>query len=153
MRKFFVTLLTSILMMGAAQAAGDRGTKDEAKALVEKAVAVYQKEGEAAYAKFSDTKGEFVDRDLYIIAFNKAGDILAHGANKALIGVPMIDVKDPDGVFFVREFWKTANASPDGTGWVNFKFTRPGSGTIEKKEMYVKKVGEVIIIAGAYTAG
>lgn len=138
---------------GSAQADVPRGTKEEAQALVERALIEFQKVGPAeAYREFSDKKGRFVDRDLYLIVFNRQGLILAHGANEKLIGVNLWDVTDPDGVYFVREFWKKIEAEPQG-GWVNFKFTHPITKKIEKKVMWVRRASpDIIIIAGAYPA-
>lgn len=150
MKKLGYLILAGLMLAVTPLAAAERGTKDEAKALVEKASAFVQKDGASAYPVISDTKGPYVDRDLYVIIFDKTGTILAHGANKGLIGVNLWNNKDPDGVQFVQEFWKTANASPNGEGWVNFKFTHPQTKEIEKKVMFVRKLGEVIVIAGFY---
>ena len=128
----------------------ERGTKEEAQALVDRALEELSKVGpEVAYKEFSDIKGSFVDRDLYLIVFDRKGKILAHGANNALINANLWDVTDPDGVYFVQEFWKVAEKSPEG-GWVNFKFTHPKTKKIAKKVMWVRRAGEVIVIAGAY---
>lgn len=153
MKRFVTVVLAGLLLAGQAIAAGERGTKDEAKALVDRAVLQLGKDGAAAYPVFSEAKGAFVDRDLYLVVFDKKGNILAHGANKALVGVNLWDAEDPDGVKFVREFWKTAEAAADGAGWVNFKFTHPQTKKIEKKIMFVRKTGDVVIVAGAYPEG
>lgn len=143
--------LTYCFMAAPVLADAERGTKEEAQALVARALEELQKVGpEAAYKEFSDTKGAFVDRDLYLIVFDRKGTILAHGANNALINKNLWDVADPDGVYFVREFWKKIEASPEG-GWVNFKFTNPVTKKIAKKEMWVRRGNDnIIVIAGIY---
>lgn len=149
-RLWMLLLLTFALAPLPSFATGERGTEAEAQALVAKAVAEIDKVGsDTAYKEFSDTKGAFVDRDLYLIVFDKQGTIMAHGANNALIGKNLFEAADPDGVKFVQEFWKVAEATPDG-GWVHFKFTHPVTKKIEKKIMWVVRKGDVIVIAGAY---
>ena len=65
-----VVLLLAI--SGLALAAG--ATKDEAVAMVKKAVAAINTEGaEKVYAEISDPKGPFVDRDLYIVVLRMDG--------------------------------------------------------------------------------
>ena len=59
-------------------------TKDEAVAMVKKAVAAIRSEGaDKAYADIDNRSARFVDRELYIVVCGADGTILAHGANKA----------------------------------------------------------------------
>ena len=89
--------------MGTAFAA-DAGTKDEAVAMVKKAVDFIKANGaDKAYAEFSNPKGQFVDRDLYITIYDMNGKCLAHGANAKMIGRDLIDNKDVDGKEFIKE--------------------------------------------------
>ncbi len=74
------------LVAGSALAVG-RASKDEAVAMVKKAVAYIKSEGpKTAYPAIDDQSGQFVDRDLYIVVYGMDGTVLAHGANKARIG-------------------------------------------------------------------
>jgi hypothetical protein len=75
-----------VALSGAALAAG--ASKDEAVAMVKKAVAAIKAEGaDKAYAEISNPQGPFVDRDLYIVVYRIDGVVLAHGADKKLVGV------------------------------------------------------------------
>lgn len=69
-----------IAMAGAtAQAAGEKGTTQEAQALVKKAIAYYDKNGkDKTIGELVKTPGPFVDRDLYVTIYNMQGDCLAH---------------------------------------------------------------------------
>jgi cytochrome c len=79
----------------------DPVSKDEAVAMVQKAVAAIKSEGpEKAYAEISNPSGKFVDRDLYIVVYGLDGVVLAHGANASRVGTNQIDDKDPDGKAF-----------------------------------------------------
>ncbi len=106
-------VLAAALAAAAAQpaSAADRATKDEAIAMVKKAVALTKSDGpEKAYAAFDNKKGAYVDRDLYVVVYGLDGKVLAHGANEKLIGQNLIDAKDPDGKMFVKERTEMARA-------------------------------------------
>jgi signal transduction histidine kinase len=93
--------------------AADPVTKDEAVAMVKKAVTAIKAEGaEKAYAEISNPTGPFVDRDLYIVVYGLDGMVLAHGANKSRVGTNQIDDKDVDGKAFVKERVELAKQNP-----------------------------------------
>ena len=104
-RMLAVLVIGCVLVAGAGvAAAADMGTKDEAVAMVKKAVGFIKANGaEKAYAEFSNPKGQFVDRDLYIAVYDMNGKCLAHGANAKMIGRDLLDNKDVDGKEFVKE--------------------------------------------------
>ncbi len=127
------------------------GTPDEAKALVEKAIGFMKSSGnEKAFKEFSDPKGKFVDRDLYIWVadINANAKCLAHGANAKLIDKELIEFKDSDGKLFISEIVNLAKSK--GTGWVDYKWTNPVSKKIEQKSVYFQKVDNLIVVCGIY---
>jgi len=148
MRKVIaVILVMGLLMVGVAYAA--MGTAKEATANVDKAIAFFKANGKAkAFAAFNDPRGQFVKNDLYIYVVDMKGDIVSHGANKALIGQHFIDIKDADGKLFFREIVNVAKKK--GSGWVNYKWTNPVSKKVEPKSAYVKKSGDYIYCCGIY---
>ncbi len=130
-------------------AKAERASADEAVALVKKAVAYIKASGkEKAFAAFSDPKGAWVDRDLYITVYDLTGTCLAHGFNAKLIGKNMIDMKDVDGKPFVKE--RNDRAKTENAFWVDYKYVNPISKAIEKKRMYVEKAEDVVVCAGVY---
>jgi cytochrome c len=141
-------IATALLVTGPAFAA-DRGTPEQAKALVERAVQHIKEAGkEKAFEDFDDPKGNFVEGDLYIFVEDMTAVNLAHGANKGLVGKSLYDVKDADGKPIGREFVAVAQAS--GEGWVSYKWPNPVSKKIEEKLTYVKKMDDMIVMCGAY---
>lgn len=127
----------------------DRATKDEAIAMVKKAVALIKSDGtDKAYAAFDDKKGAYVDRDLYVVVYGLDGKVLAHGANEKLIGQNLIDAKDPDGKMFVKERTEMARAHEDF--WQDYKFMDPLSKKVEPKQMYCQRLNETAVCAGIY---
>lgn len=129
--------------------AGEFGTKDEAIAMVNKAVAFIKKEGaDKAYGEFTNKNPQFVDRDLYVVVFNMKGGVLAHGANQKMVGKDLAEAQDVDGKFYIKE--RLTLASSKATFWQDYKFTNPVTKKIEPKEMYCEKYSETLVCAGVY---
>ncbi|HXX80891.1 MAG TPA: cache domain-containing protein [Thermodesulfovibrionales bacterium] len=123
------------------------GTPEEAKALVEKAIAFYKANGkEKALAEFSKPKGQFTKGDLYIFAYNPKGIIIAHGGDPKLVGKDFANVQDADGKYFAREF---ITIGPEG-GWVDYKWMDYATKKVEAKTSYLKRIDDVIIGCGVY---
>ena len=128
---------------------GEFATKDEAVAMVNKAVAFYKKEGaEKAFAAFDKKPGDFTDRDLYVLVYSTSGKVLAHGANAKLIGKDMNEATDVDGKPYVKE--RMALAAKQKTFWQDYKFVNPVTKKIEPKEAYCDVEGDAIICSGVY---
>ncbi|RPI98638.1 MAG: histidine kinase [Deltaproteobacteria bacterium] len=152
MKRLMAVLLVTgwVLVLGLNTAlAADVGTKDEATAMVKKAVALIKANGaEKAYAEFSNPKGPFVDRDLYVVVYDMTGKCLAHGANAKMIGRDLIDNKDVDGKEFVKE--RVEMMKKQASGWQEYKFRNPTTNQIEPKAMYIERLNDVIVGCGVY---
>ena len=145
----FVGAVVALIAFSAAAWGAEFATKDEATAMVKKAVAFIGKEGaEKAYAAFDSKSGGFTDRDLYIVVYGLDGKVLAHGANAKLIGKNLIDATDVDGKPFVKERVELAKKQPNF--WQDYKFVNPVTKKIEPKQMYCQRVGETAVCGGVY---
>ena len=134
-----------------APAADKKGTAAEATAMVEKAIAHIKKAGrEKAFADFNNPKGPFTDGDLYVVVYDLTGMVLAHGANTKMIGKDVIDLRDSDGKFFVKERVEMMSKSPTAKGWQDYKFMNPVSRQIEPKSMYLQRFEDVMVGCGIY---
>lgn len=143
--RFLVPVLVAISLAAPAIAAD----KDDAIALVKKAVQHVQSAGkDKAIADFNDAKGPFVKGALYVFAYSMDGVIKAHPMNAKLIGKDMTDVKDADGKLFTRDFIATAKGP--GHGWVDYRWTHPETKKIEAKTSYIEKVGDLFVGCGIY---
>lgn len=151
-RRLVLTALAAATLaafLPAAARAEERATTKQAEGLVKSAVAFLKKEGkEKAFAAFSDPKGPFAYRDLYVMVYDLEGRCLAHGVKKERIGKVLLDDKDADGKAFVRE--RVAIAKEKGKGWQDYKFQNPQTKQIEQKVAYVELVDDVIVACGAY---
>ena len=147
MKKLCVIMACGIFLFVLTLPAWGAGTPEEAKALVEKAIAFYKANGkEKALADFCKSKGQFTKGDLYIFAYNPMGTIIAHGGDPKLVGQDFTDVQDPDGKYFAREFIKIG---PEG-GWVDYKWMNYVTKKVDAKTTYLKRIDDVIIGCGAY---
>lgn len=145
-----VALIALVMILGASMSfAAEAGTKEEAVALVKKAIGYIKANGrDKAFEEFSNPKGQFVDRDLYIVVYDMNAKCLAHGQKKSMVGKELIDFKDVDGKEYMKE--RIALMKANNTAWQEYKFMNPVSKKIEPKEMYLEKFEDVIVGAGVY---
>lgn len=130
-------------------AAGERATKAEAEAMVAKGVAAVKAKGEAAYTDITAPSKTFADRDLYLVVYDNTGKCLAHGQNAKQVGKNLINLKDPDGKEFIKE--RVELASSKAKFWQDYKFTDPLTKTVQAKQAYCEKLGNLIVCGGIYT--
>lgn len=143
-------LSLSLFAMSSTALAADKGTPDEAVAMVKKAVALIKSEGkEKAFAAISDpANATFHDRDLYIYVYDLNGVALAHGNNPKMVGKPLIGLKDNEGKPMIKEMVDLAKSK--GKGWVDFKWPNPVTKAVEAKSGYIEKVDDMLVGSGIY---
>lgn len=147
----FTVLLFAFGITNAAAQAGSQGTAAEATAMVDKAIAFIKKNGrDKAFAEFNNAKGQFTDRDLYVVVYDIKGKVLSHGANAKMIGKDVIELRDVDGKYFVKERVEMMSKGPDAKGWQDYKFMNPVSRQIEPKAMYLRRYEDMIVGCGIY---
>lgn len=140
-----IAAILLVASFSAAQAV-EYGSRDEAKAMAEKAGAFFTANGkDKAFAAINEGSDGFKDRDLYVFVYDDAGNCVAHGANKALIGKNLIDIRDTDGKALIREIVAVKTAA-----WVDFKWQNPQTKAIEQKHAYVVRAGAYTFGVGAY---
>jgi cytochrome c len=128
----------------------DPATKEDAVAMVKKAVAAIKSEGaEKAYAEISNLLGTFIEGDLYIAVVGFDGTLLAYGSDVGEhIGDNVMNLKDSDGKEVVKERIELAKKEP--TFWQSYKFINPLTKTIEPKQMYCERLEETVVCGGVY---
>ena len=146
--RWTVAVAAAAMLLAGSALAEDRGSPDEAKALVEKAAAHLQAVGpEKAFADFNDQKGAFVDRDLFVFVYSLDGKVVVGGAVPALLGRSALAFKDIDGKEFGKEIMAAAAA---GGGWTEYRMSNPATKKPEPKKTYAVKAGDYVVAAGAY---
>jgi signal transduction histidine kinase len=128
--------------------ASQYASPQEAEAMVKKAIAYYKKNGkDKTVAELVKKPGPFVDRDLYVTLYTMNADSLAH-INPKMIGKNMMELRDADGKYHIKE--RMEAAAKGTSGWQDFKFYNPQSKKIEPKRMYWEKYDNLVFAAGAY---
>jgi len=131
-------------------AAAERGTREEAQALVTKAVAAFNEKGPAVFDEIN--AGGFRDRDLYIFVYGTGpdGKVVAYGGapvDPPVLGRPIDDVKDADGLPLGTMFKERATA--EGT-WIDYRWKNPSTDESADKSSWIVLVGDYIFGCGIY---
>ena len=142
--------IAAVYFAGGAVLSAEPATKEEAVAMVQKAVAAIKSEGpEKAYAEISNLSGPFVKGDLYIAVVGFDGTLLAYGSDVGeRVGNNVMNIEDSDGKEVVKERIELAKKEP--TFWQSYKFINPVTKTIEPKQMYCERLEETIVCGGVY---
>ena len=153
-RYLVATLFNVALFLALPVTAAEFGTKAEAVAMVKRVQEQFKKDGaEATFKAVSDKSNKaYQDRDLYAFIYHATGPNIgvnvAHGARPALIGKNLIDLKDQDGKYLVKDLIGIANGP--GKGWYDYKWPNPINNKIEDKSSYAEKMGDYMVGVGVY---
>jgi signal transduction histidine kinase len=126
--------------------------RPKAEALVKEGHSFLKANGKAAFvAEVQKASGKFHAKPgnpLYLFVYDLSGVVLAHGAESNLLGVNRLNVKDPDGKQYTKEF--IAVGQKKGGGWVEYKRMNPETRQIEHKISFVLAEDGVVIGCGIY---
>jgi len=145
--KSICAVLFSVAMSGAAvlaHAAADYGTADEAKAMLERAVAAVKMNKTEALARFNEGSGGFKDRDLYTFCIGPDG-ISTAGPTR---GQNAREIKDKNGKMVGREILSVAKEGKFAQ--VEYMWPRPGATEAVHKVSFVTKVDDQVCGVGYY---
>jgi cytochrome c len=132
-----------------ANAAAAANDSRRADALLARAVARYQANRDSALAEFNETKGPFVDGELYVFVVSLDGIVLASGGSSAvLIGRNVTNQQDAMGKYFFRELIAKAKSSDSGT--LEYRWLNVVDNQVERKIAHFQRVGDVAIAVGHY---
>lgn len=139
-------LIGAALLFPPAVLAAGQGTQDEAKAMATKAADYLKSVGpDKAFAEFDAKGSPWHDRDLYVYVLSDDGVMRANGANPGLIGKSVATVKDVDGNPMNAPILAIKTAD-----WVRYKWQNPVTKAVEPKAAYCVRVGEYVVVVGAY---
>ncbi|MCG6206500.1 cache domain-containing protein [Rhodopseudomonas sp. HC1] len=149
MHRTLLFTVAAVIAVSTAVPAFAQASKDDAVAMVKKAVAAIKADGaDKTYPLISDRAGPFVRDDLYVVVYQLDGKVLSHGANAKFVGKDMIDAQDVDGKLYVKERVELAAKQP--SFWQDYKFVNPVSKKVEPKEMYCERLDNTAVCAGVY---
>jgi len=148
-RRHFALLAAAAVICTALPAvAAERATPAEAQAMLAKAAAHLKAVGpEKALPEFMAKPGPWVDRDLYLSAYDMNGKTVSH-INPRMVGKDNMNLQDANGKFIIKERFEIVKAK--GKGVQEYSFLNPSTKQIEAKVMYFEKVGDLVLACGAY---
>jgi signal transduction histidine kinase len=144
--KLFWAGVFAVMLSAVAFAVPNYGTAEEARAMLERAVAAVKSDKTQALEMFNKEDGDFRDRDLYVFCANVTDGIeTAHPTHK---GRKLTDLKDANGFAFGAEIMRTATEGEISE--VAYMWPRPGSDIPVRKTTYVTKVDDQVCAVGFY---
>jgi hypothetical protein len=127
----------------------DRGTPDEAKAMLAKAVEHYKSVGrDQALADFNGKVAPFFDRDLYVVCLDASHVETANGGFPQYVGTSADLLQTVDGNPLGKAIWDAAASNPEGS--VDYHWTNPVNGQTEPKTLFFENLGTDVCGVGAY---
>ncbi|HME45377.1 MAG TPA: cache domain-containing protein [Syntrophorhabdales bacterium] len=147
--------LVTILMVTAVYAQQSPPASEQAKrieTMVNKAAALVESKGKAAFSEFRKRDSEWWFGQTYLFVYDKDMNVLFNPAFPEREGTNVHGDKDVNGKLFHDEFMKLIRTK--GSGWVDYMFPKPGQTAPSQKWSYVKGVnvegGLGLIGAGFY---
>jgi cytochrome c len=130
--------------------AQEHGTREQAQAMVAKAIALYDAKGKAAFEVMDQGAATgFRQEDLYIFVIGTGPDarVVAHGLDRQRIGAVVAALTDSRGQAYGKDL--LAGATAEGA-WVDYVRTNPQSGKEEPKSSWVVFHDGYIFGCGVY---
>lgn len=119
----------------------------EAKKLVEDGIKYFKKNGlDKTMEEISKSDSRFTEGEFYLFAVRLDGITVGHGGNSGLVGKNMLEIRDPDGKYFMKEFLTIAKEK--GSGWVNYRWSHPVTNKIAPKQAFIKMIPGTDIFIG-----
>jgi cytochrome c len=111
---------------------------DQTKALVNKAAALIESKGKAAFPELRVKGSAWFHGDTYVFVYDLQANVLLNPAFPAREGTNVKGQKDANGKAFHDAIIRTAEI--EGAGWVDYMFPKPGQAQPSQKWAYVKRV-------------
>jgi signal transduction histidine kinase len=143
----FVAVYVALLVVAAASTqAAQYGTAEEARAMLDKAVAAVKADKAKALDMFNKGEGGFKDRDLYVFCANASDGIVT--AHPTMKGEQLKDIKGKKGFPLGQEMMQKATEGK--VSEMTYWWPRPGSDKPLEKTSFYTKVGDQICGVGYY---
>jgi len=133
--------LVTMLMVNLVNAQESPPTSEKAKqveALVNKAAALIESKGKAAFSEFKVKDTEWFHGETYLFVYDLKSNVLLNPAFPAREGTKVTGQKDANGKLFHDAIIQMAETK--GSGWVDYMFPKPGQTQPSRKWAYVKAV-------------
>ena len=140
-KRVLAPVAVAAMMVAGCASSQQPPTSGEAKrieAVVNKAAALVERQGKAAFSEFRKRDGEWWSGNTYLFAYDQNLNVLLNPAFPKREGTNPRGEKDVNGKAFHDEFLRVARE--DGAGWVDYMFPKPGETYPSRKWSYVKAV-------------
>jgi hypothetical protein len=141
-----ITLSGSALADFRGASANELGSPEEARSMLNRAVAEMKSDKLAAIAKFNHNDPRFRDRDLFVFCFNQRdGRFTAH---EAMVDQDVRNFRDIKGAWSGEEMYQ--NAREGQIVEIDFISPLPGSTSNAVKRSFITRVGDQVCGVSAY---
>lgn len=106
--------------------------------IVDRAAALIEARGTAAFEQLRDRKGPFVFMDTYVFVERADGVEMVNAGQPSLEGTNLIAVQDVNGKYLVRDY--IDGAMKHGAVWIEYYWYKPGHNEPARKLAYVRRV-------------
>ena len=128
-----------------------RASAEQAKALLDKAATDLTKDEKGTLSAINSLKGGYLQDDLYVFVVNLNNHrYVAHGTNLRLINTDFAKVDDPEGKPVGEPILALIGKQDEGE--YEYRWKNPVTGKVEDKHAYLKKVGNMLVAVGYYSA-
>jgi len=133
-------------------------TDDMVIALVDQTVSDLERDYAGTVSKMNNQESPYRDSEepsLYSFVYDMDLTIVAHAANSAIVGINFEGKPDASGKLFRDDIRTGALTSAQGTGWVDYIYTKPDKSGLYQKTTYYKHITasnskEYIVCSGRY---
>ncbi len=140
-KRVLTSIAAGVMLMAGCANSQQPPRSEEAKrieVMVDKAAALVERQGKAAFSEFRKRDGEWWFGNTYLFAYDQDLNVLLNPAFPQREGTNPRGEKDANGMAFHDEFLRVARAQ--GAGWVDYMFPKPGETQPSRKWSYVKAV-------------
>jgi hypothetical protein len=132
-------LLTSVAVLGAEQFA----TAEEARAMLDRAVAALKANEDAALKAFNDEKNKnFRDRDLFVFCFSLPDGNFTAYESPLMVGTDVRELKLEKDAIGQRAYDVVASAGEGDFASIDYSFPKPGSKQPATKQSLETRIGK-----------
>ena len=139
-----VSIVAGVLLLSGPSFAVEIASPDDAKAMLERAIAALKKDEAAALKAFNDDKNkDFHDRDLYVFCFSLPDGNFTAYLSPVLIGSSVRDLKLPPNDPIGQRAYDAVAKAPEGeVVTVDFTFPKPGTKQLAPKQSLEVRIGK-----------
>ena len=121
------------------------GTAEEARAMLDRAIAALNTNQARALSEFNNTKNtQFHDRDLYISCYNMADGKFTAFPSRAMIGADIREMKLENDSVGQRAYDAIKSSAEGSIATMEYNFPKPGADKPTPKESIAVRVGSQV---------